>query len=148
MAHGVFVNGLWRSESYDTALTGGRFVPTEPVCRNWITPDGTAGPSGNGGFAAERGRNHLYVSLACPYAHRTVIFRKLKRLEQVISMSILEPVMGGDAGWEFGSGPGTILDYVNRTKRLGEIYLLADPRYTGRASVPGAMWANERQQRV
>jgi glutathionyl-hydroquinone reductase len=143
MAHGVFVNGLWRSEWYDTALTGGRFVPTEPVFRNWITTDGSPGPSGQGGFAAERGRYHLYVSLACPYAHRTVIFRKLKRLEDVISLSILEPVMG-EAGWEFGSGPGTIPDYVNQTKRLGEIYLLANPRYTGRVSVP-VLWDMERR---
>jgi len=143
MAHGIFVNGLWRSEWYDTASTGGRFVPTEPVFRNWITSDGNPGPSGEGGFAAERGRYHLYVSLACPYAHRTVIFRKLKRLEDVISMSILEPVMG-DAGWEFGSGPGTIPDYVNRKQRLGEIYLLADPRYTGRVSVP-VLWDMKRR---
>jgi glutathionyl-hydroquinone reductase len=143
MAHGVFVNGLWRSEWYDTASTGGRFVPTEPIFRNWITPDGNSGPSGEGGFAAEPGRYHLYVSLACPYAHRTVIFRKLKKLEDVISMSILEPVMG-DAGWEFGSGPGTIPDFVNSKQRLGEIYLLAEPRYTGRVSVP-VLWDMKRR---
>jgi glutathionyl-hydroquinone reductase len=143
MAHGIFVDGLWRSEWYDTASTGGRFVPTEPVFRNWITPDASPGPSGEGGFAAERGRYHLYVSLACPYAHRTVIFRKLKKLEDVISMSILEPVMG-DAGWEFGSGPGAIPDSINGKRRLGEIYLLADPRYTGRVSVP-VLWDIKRR---
>jgi glutathionyl-hydroquinone reductase len=143
MAHGMFVDGLWRTEWYDTASTRGRFVPTEPVFRNWITPDGTPGPSGEGGFAAERGRYHLYVSLACPYAHRTVIFRKLKKLEDVISMSILEPVMG-DAGWEFGSGPGTTPDAINGKRRLGEIYLLADPRYTGRVSVP-VLWDIKRR---
>jgi glutathionyl-hydroquinone reductase len=143
MAHGIFIDGLWRSEWYDTASAGGRFVPTEPVFRNWITPEGSPGPSGEGGFPVERGRYHLYVSLACPYAHRTVIFRKLKRLEDVISMSILEPVMG-DAGWEFGSGPGTIPDAVNRKRRLGEIYLLADPRYSGRVSVP-VLWDIQRR---
>ncbi len=104
MAHGLFVDGIWRNEWYDTGTTGGRFVPTEPVFRNWVTPDGSAGPSGEGGFPAQRGRYHLYVSLACPYAHRTVIFRKLKELESVISMSVLDPVMG-DQGWQFGDGP-------------------------------------------
>ncbi len=94
MAHGVFVDGVWHSQWYDTSANGGRFVPAEPVFRNWITPDGSPGPSGEDGFAAERGRYHLYVSLACPYAHRTVIFRKLKELESVISISILDPVMG------------------------------------------------------
>ena len=106
MAHGLYVDGVWRSEWYDTAGTGGRFVPAAPVFRNWITPDGSAGPSGTGGFPAERGRYHLYVSLACPYAHRTLIFRRLKKLEDVISMSVLDPVMG-DEGWQCGDGPGT-----------------------------------------
>jgi putative glutathione S-transferase len=143
MAHGLFVDGVWQTQWYDTASTGGRFVPTEPVFRNWITPDGSAGPSGVGGFAAERGRYHLYVSLACPYAHRTIIFRALKKLEDVISMSILEPVMG-EKGWEFGAGPGTTPDTVNGKRRLGEIYLLADPRYTGRVSVP-VLWDMKRR---
>ena len=143
MAHGVFVDGVWHSQWYDTAATAGRFVPTEPVFRNWVTPDGSPGPSGEGGFAAERGRYHLYVSLACPYACRTVIFRKLKKLERVISMSILEPVMG-EEGWEFGAGPGTIADPINGKQRLGEIYLLADPRYTGRVSVP-VLWDLKRR---
>jgi glutathionyl-hydroquinone reductase len=142
MAHGLFVDGVWQSQWYDTSATGGRFVPTEPVFRNWVTPDGNAGPSGDGGFAAERDRYHLYVSLACPYAHRTVIFRKLKQLESAISMSILDPVMG-EQGWQFGSGPGTTGDTVNSKRRLGEIYLLADPRYTGRVSVP-VLWDKKR----
>ena len=143
MAHGLFVDGVWHSQWYDTATTGGRFIPTEPLFRNWVTPDGSSGSSGQGGFAAERGRYHLYVSLACPYAHRTVIFRKLKKLESAISIAILEPVMG-EAGWEFGTGPGTISDTVNGKQRLGEIYLLADPRYTGRVSVP-VLWDIKRR---
>ena len=143
MAHGVFVDGVWHSEWYDTGKTAGRFVPVDPVFRNWVTADGSAGPSGEGGFAAESGRYHLYVSLACPYAHRTVIFRKLKKLENVISMSILDPVMG-EQGWEFGSGPGTTPDTVNGKQRLGEIYLLADPRYSGRVSVP-VLWDKKRR---
>jgi putative glutathione S-transferase len=143
MAHGVFIDGVWHRQWYDTAATGGRFVPADPVFRNWVTPDGSPGPSGQGGFAAERGRYHLYVSLACPYAHRTIIFRKLKKLESVISMSILDPVMG-ERGWEFGAGPGTIADTVNGKQRLGEIYLLADPRYTSRVSVP-VLWDIKRR---
>jgi putative glutathione S-transferase len=143
MAHGVFIDGVWHSEWYDTSANGGRFVPAEPVFRNWITPDGSAGPSGERGFAAERGRYHLYVSLACPYAHRTVIFRKLKDLESAISMSIVDPVMG-EQGWEFGTSPGTVADTVNGKQRMGDIYLLADPRYTGRVSVP-VLWDTERR---
>jgi glutathionyl-hydroquinone reductase len=143
MAHGVFVDGVWHSEWYDTGATGGRFVPAEPVFRNWVTADGSAGPSGEGGFRAERDRYHLYVSLACPYAHRTVIFRKLKELESVISISVLDPVMG-EQGWEFGTGPGTTPDTINGKRRLAEIYLLADPRYTGRVSVP-VLWDKERR---
>src|SRR5271155_1994471 len=143
MAHGVFVDGVWHSEWYDSSANGGRFVPAEPVFRNWVTPDGSAGPSGEGGFAAERGRYHLYVSLACPYAHRTVIFRKLKKLEQVISLSVTDPVMG-EQGWEFGNGPGMIPDEVNHKARLGEIYLMTDPRYTGRVSVP-VLWDKKRR---
>jgi glutathionyl-hydroquinone reductase len=143
MAHGLYVDGVWKSEWYDTGATGGRFVPTEPVFRSWVTPDGGPGPSGALGFAAERDRYHLYVSLACPYAHRTVIFRKLKKLESVISMSVLDPVMG-EQGWQFGDGPGTTPDTINGKQRLGEIYLLADPRYTGRVSVP-VLWDKNRR---
>src|SRR5271169_1371507 len=141
MAHGIFVDGVWRSQWYDTSANGGRFVPAEPIYRNWVTPDGSPGPSGEGGFPADRDRYHLYVSLACPYAHRTVIFRKLKELEGVISLSVVEPVMGAQ-GWEFGNA--TTSDTVNGKARLGDIYLLADPRYTGRVSVP-VLWDKERR---
>ncbi len=106
-----------------------------------MTPDGSAGPSGTGGFPAARGRYHLYVSLACPWAHRTVVFRKLKGLEDVISMTEVEPVMG-DQGWQFG--PDADDDTLNGKKRLNEIYLLADPRYTGRVSVP-ILWDKEKR---
>ncbi len=143
MAHGVFVDGVWHSQWYDTAATGGRFVPAQPLFRNWVTANGGPGPSGEGGFPAEPGRYHLYVSLACPYAHRTVIFRKLKKLEEVISLSVTDPVMG-EQGWQFGNGPGMIPDEVNYKARLGEIYLLTDPRYTGRVSVP-VLWDKKRR---
>jgi len=143
MAHGHFIDGVWHSQWYDTAKTGGRFVPTEPLFRNWVTPTGEPGPTGEGGFAAEPGRYHLYVSLACPYAHRTVIFRQLKKLDNVISMSVLDPVMG-EEGWQFGAGPGMTPDTLNGKSKLGEIYLLADPRYTGRVSVP-VLWDKKRR---
>ena len=142
MAHGLFVDGIWHSQWYDTATTGGRFAMTEPRFRNWVTPDGKPGPSGAGSFAAERGRYHLYVSLACPFAHRAIIFRKLKRLEEVISLSVVEPVMG-EQGWEFGDSP-ELGDSVNGKRRLGEIYLLAEPHYSGRVSVP-VLWDKERR---
>jgi glutathionyl-hydroquinone reductase len=142
MAHGVFVDGVWRSQWHETG-PGGAFAFTEPRFRHWVTQDGHPGPSGEGGFRAARGRYHLYVSLACPFAHRTVIMRRLKRLEDVISMSVVEPVMG-EQGWEFGDGPGATLDTVSGKQRLGEIYLLADPRYSGRVSVP-VLWDKERR---
>ena len=110
MAHGEMIDGVWHTRFHDTKSTGGRFKRTAPKFRNWVTPDGSAGPSGSGGFAAARGRYHLYVSLACPWAHRTVVFRKLKGLEDVISMSVVEPVMG-EQGWQFG--PDADRDTVN-----------------------------------
>ena len=139
---GLLVDGVWQDAWYDTAQTGGRFVRQESQFRNWVTPDGAPGPSGEGGFRAEPGRYHLYVSLACPWAHRTAIFRKLKSLEDVISMTEVEPVMG-DEGWQFG--PDADLDTLNGKQKLNEIYLIADPRYTGRVSVP-VLW--DKQQRT
>jgi putative glutathione S-transferase len=141
MAHGQFVDGVWHTGFHNTRATGGRFQRPTPKFRNWITPDGSAGPSGEGGFKAERGRYHLYVSYACPWAHRTIIFRKLKQLDDVIGMSSVEPVMG-DYGWQFG--PEGDEDSVNRKKTLGEIYLAVDPHYTGRSSVP-LLWDKQRE---
>ena len=111
--------------------------------RNWVTEDGGPGPTGEGGFAAARGRYHLYVALPCPWAHRTVIMRMLKGLEDVVSMSVLEPLYGPHS-WRFGTSPGTSPDSVNGASELAEIYLRADPRYTGRVSVP-ALWDKERR---
>src|SRR5262249_50557439 len=113
--------------------------------RRWVTADGSGGPSGDGGFAAEPGRYHLYVSLACPWAHRTMIFRKLKKLEDVVSLSTVEPLMLRQ-GWEFGAGDAT-RDPVNGASRLADIYRLADARYTGRVSVPG-LWDKPRRSIV
>src|ERR1700694_2807097 len=102
---GLLVDGTWQDRWYDTAKTGGRFERQASSFRHWATPDGSPGPTGAGGFKAGRGRYHLYVSLACPWAHRTLIFRKLKRLDGVISLSVVDPFMG-DSGWAFGAPDG------------------------------------------
>jgi glutathionyl-hydroquinone reductase len=140
---GLLVDGVWRDEQHTERTPDGRFVRSTTRFRNWITQDGTAGPTGEGGFAAARDRYHLYVALACPWAHRTVIMRTLKGLEEVVSMSIVEPLYG-PRGWRFGTSPGTTPDSVNGASELAEIYLRADPRYSGRVSVP-LLWDKERR---
>ncbi len=140
---GLLVDGVWQDEQHSTRTPGGRFVRPTTRFRNWVTQDGSPGPTGVGGFAAARGRYHLYVALPCPWAHRTVIMRMLKGLEDVVSMSVLEPLYGPH-GWRFGTSPGTSPDSVNGASELAEIYLRADPRYTGRVSVP-ALWDKERR---
>lgn len=101
---GLLVNGVWQDQWYDTKSTGGRFERTVTNFRHWITPDGEAGPSGEAGFKAERARYHLYVSLACPWAHRTLIFRKLKKLEDIVPVSVVHPLMR-EEGWTFREYP-------------------------------------------
>jgi putative glutathione S-transferase len=141
---GLLIDGVWRDDSHDTKrMQNGRFVRPTTRYRNWITPDGSAGPSGEGGFPAERGRYHLYVALSCPWAHRTVILRKLKGLDDAVSMSVVEPVQH-ESGWEFGNGPGATPDTVNGKALLAEVYLIADPHFTGRVSVP-ALWDKQRR---
>jgi glutathionyl-hydroquinone reductase len=142
---GLLVEGVWKDQWYDTAATAGRFVRAPSRFRDWVTADGGPGPSGNGGFPAERGRYHLYVSLACPWAHRTLIFRKLKKLDDVISIAVVEPVMGSD-GWVFGADAAS-RDGVNGKAKLSEIYLLADPLFTGRVTVP-VLWDKSRRMIV
>jgi glutathionyl-hydroquinone reductase len=132
---GLLVDGVWQDAWYDTAQTGGRFVRQESQFRNWVTPDGAPGPNGEGGFRAEPGRYHLYVSLACPWAHRTLIFRKLKGLESMISLSVVHWLMG-DQGWTFAAGPGVTPDPIHGAEYLYEVYTAANPNYTGRVSVP------------
>jgi glutathionyl-hydroquinone reductase len=141
---GLLVDGQWRDAWYETASTGGRFIRKESAFRNWITIDGAPGPSGTGGFAAEPGRYHLYVSLACPWAHRTLIMRALKGLEDLISVSIVHWRMR-ERGWTFADGPGVIPDTVNHAQVLYEVYTTADPHYTGRVTVP-VLW--DRRQRT
>ena len=136
---GLLVDGAWQEEQHAVRTQSGRFVRPTTRFRNWVTEDGSPGPSGDGGFIAARGRYHLYISLACPWAHRTLIFRMLKGLEDVISLSVVEPLYGPH-GWHFGASA----DAVNGKNELAEIYLLADPRYSGRVSVP-VLWDKERR---
>jgi len=140
---GLLIDGVWRDQGFDTKSTGGRFVRKDSHFRNWVTADGAPGPSGEDGFLATPGRYHLYVSLACPWAHRSLIFRKLKKLEDIVSHSIVDPLMG-DEGWVFSNFPGAIPDTVNAKQRLYEIYLLAEPRYSGRVTVP-VLWDKEKK---
>jgi len=133
---GLLIEGRWSDRWYDTESTGGRFVRQESRFRDWIRADGSTP------FAPEAGRYHLYVSLACPWAHRTLIFRKLKGLEDAISVSVVDPHMG-EEGWVFGDSPGATPDPVLGAKRLHEVYTAADPRYTGRVTVP-VLWDRRR----
>ncbi|CAG9185103.1 Glutathionyl-hydroquinone reductase YqjG [Cupriavidus laharis] len=139
---GLLVNGQWQDKWYDTASTGGRFVRRDAAFRNWVTADGTAGQSGTGGFAAQAGRYHLYVSLACPWAHRTLIMRRLKGLEDMIGVSVVHWLMR-EEGWTFADGPGVVPDTVNHTRVLHQVYTAADPQYSGRVTVP-VLWDRER----
>jgi glutathionyl-hydroquinone reductase len=139
---GMLVDGKWHDVWYDTTASGGRFVRTDSQFRNWVTADGSPGPSGEGGFRAEPGRYHLYVSLACPWAHRTLILRKLKGLEDMISISAVNTYMGSE-GWTFRPGPGVIADPLHNATRLYEVYLAAQPDYSGRVTVP-VLWDKQR----
>jgi putative glutathione S-transferase len=140
---GMLVEGRWHDVWYETRETGGRFVRNATSFRNWITRDGSAGPSGEGGFPAEPGRYHLYVSLACPWAHRTLIMRALKGLEGMISVSVVHWLML-ENGWTFADGPGVIPDSVNHAQFLHQVYTSAEPRYTGRVTVP-VLWDKQRK---
>lgn len=121
----------------------GEFVRLDSQFRHWITPDGAPGPSGEGGFPAEAGRYHLYVSYACPWAHRTLIFREIKRLDGLIGVSVVHPWMG-EAGWEFDSYPGTTADQANNARFLHELYTRAQHDYSGIVTVP-MLWDRKRQ---
>ena len=140
---GLLVEGKWSTDWYDTKATDGRFVRQSAGFRNWITMDGSAGLSGEDSFKAETDRYHLYVSLACPWAHRTLIFRALKGLEEMISVSVVNAFMG-DKGWTFKDGDNVVPDTINNKKYLYEIYLEAQPDYTGRVTVP-ILWDKERK---
>lgn len=136
---GQLIDGKWSDKWYDTSKTGGKFVRSSSGFRNWVTADGSPGISGEGGYAAEAGRYHLYVSLACPWAHRTLIFRKLKELESLISVSIVSPKMPDETGWSFNKDEGSTGDTLLGKEFLHQVYTAAKPDYTGRVTVP-VLW--------
>jgi len=136
---GKLVEGVWRDDGYQAKATDGRFVRARANFRHWVTPDGAAGPSGEGGFEAEAGRYHLYVSYACPWAHRTLIFRALKSLSGQIGVTVVDPLMM-ENGWELPEGEGP----VSGARYIYDIYTAADPDYTGRATVP-VLWDKKKQ---
>ncbi len=143
---GLLQNGQWVDQWYDTKSSGGRFVRNAPQFRHWITPDGAAGPSGDSGFIATPGRYHLYVSLACPWAHRTMIFRALKGLEKMISLSVVHWYMA-DNGWTFQPGDGVVEDTENNAEFMHQVYTAAMPHYSGRVTVP-VLWDKQAKTMV
>ncbi len=132
---GQLVDGVWQADTLAVRSKVGRFIRVDAQFRDLITADGSSG------FKAEAGRYHLYVSLACPWAHRTLIFRRLKRLENLIGLSIVDPIMA-DQGWTFNDSPGSISDPLFGARHMHEIYAQARPKYSGRASVP-VLWDRE-----
>ena len=140
---GKLIDGTWTDEAAAALTDGdGRFRRVDSVLRNWVTADGAAGPSGEGGFPAGPGRYHLYVAINCPWAHRTWIMRRLKGLEDVVSMSIAAP-RRTEEGWVFEAGAGRFADVLLAKDTLHAVYTAGDPRYTGRATVP-VLWDKER----
>ena len=137
---GLLVDGTWVDQWYETESNQGAFKRQESLFRDWITADGSPGPAGNGGFKAEAGRYHLYVSLACPWAHRTLIFRQLKGLEDVISVSVVEPLML-EEGWTFSTA---YPDHLYGLDTMHQIYSKAQPGLTSRVTVP-VLWDKQRQ---
>lgn len=144
---GMLVDGVWKDQSLSELNKGGKFVRAETSFRNWVTADGSAGPSGEGGFKAASGRYHLYVSYACPWAHRALVFRALKGLEDHIDVSAVHPDMLND-GWSFETDfDGATGDPLFGADFLREIYQKADPEMTGRVTVP-VLWDKETNQIV
>ncbi|MFU0505513.1 glutathione S-transferase family protein [Pseudaminobacter sp. NGMCC 1.201702] len=140
---GLLVDGKWVDQWYDTMNTDGRFVRSRSQFRDWITPDGTPALDRTRGFKAEPGRYHLYVSLACPWAHRTLIFRVLKKLEDLITVSVVHHYMG-ENGWTFRTDDGATGDPLYGFDFLHQIYTKADPGYSGRVTVP-VLWDKKEQ---
>jgi putative glutathione S-transferase len=141
---GHLVDGVWTEQRIEELTPGGRFIRRDAIFRNWITADGNPGPSGEGGFPAESGRYHLYVSYACPWAHRTLIFRALKDLTDHIGVSIVHPDMLSE-GWTFATDfPGTTGDTLYGLRYARDVYLKSDPRMSGRVTVP-ILWDKKRE---
>ena len=132
---GLLIDGVWHERDDDTARNGGRFERRESGFRHWVTPDGAPGPSGEGGFPAAANRYHLYVSLACPWAHRALIVRRLKALEAMVDVTVVHWHMA-EQGWPFKAEDGADRDPLFGADHLHEIYTRADPHHTGRVTVP------------
>lgn len=139
---GMLIDGKWRTDEKSLCDETGRFRRRESQFRNWVTADGSPGPTGESGFPAEPGRYHLYVSYACPWAHRTLIMRRLKGLEDTVSLSVVHWLMA-DEGWSFEPGEGVIPDPIHDARHLHEVYAAAKPGYTGRVTVP-VLWDKKR----
>lgn len=141
----MLIDGKWTADWQPVQAKDakGGFVRQTSQFRNWVTADGSPGPSGEGGFPAQAGRYHLYVALICPWASRTLAVRKLKGLEDVVSVSVVEPMLT-EQGWRFGDYPGADRDPLNGATYLHEIYTRADPHCTGRATVP-VLWDKQRK---
>src|ERR671914_185599 len=135
---GLLVDGVWQADAGRWADSRGRMQRPDSTLRNWITPDGSPGPTGRGGFKAEAGRYHLYIARACPWAHRTAIFREIKGLSGLIGLSVTHWLMAGN-GWTFEPGPGVVPDRVNGVRYVHELYAKSDSTYTGRVTVP-VLW--------
>ena len=136
----MLIDGKWTADWHPVQAKDekGGFVRQTSSFRHWVTPDGAAGITGDGGFIAEPGRYHLYVALICPWASRTLIARKLKGLEEIVSLSVVEPWLLNE-GWHFGDYPGSTPDALKQVEWLHQLYTYADPHFTGRATVP-VLW--------
>ncbi|PHI37802.1 glutathione-dependent reductase [Pseudoalteromonas sp. GCY] len=143
---GLLIDGQWHDKWYDTKSSQGKFERESAKLRNWVTEDGSAGPTGKAGFKAESGRYHLYVSLACPWAHRTLIFRQLKQLEVHIDVSIVDPDMLSQ-GWSFTSQRPEVGDNLHQLSFMHQLYTKNDPSYSGRVTVP-VLWDKQTEQIV
>ncbi|WP_419146861.1 glutathione S-transferase family protein [Pseudoalteromonas 'SMAR'] len=143
---GLLIDGTWHDKWYDTKSSEGKFQRESAKLRNWVTANGEAGPSGEGGFKAESGRYHLYVSLACPWAHRALIFRQLKQLQSHIDVSIVDPDMLNH-GWSFNSAREEVGDKLFGLDFMHQLYTKNDPSYSGRVTVP-VLWDKHRDRIV
>lgn len=143
---GMLIEGEWKVESEFPRSASGKFERATSVLRNWITADGAPGPSGEGGFPAEKGRYHLYVSYACPWAHRALIVRAIKGLQDHIGVSVVNYEMLED-GWTFRPGPKVVPDPFHGAECLYQVYQHADSQYTGRVTVP-LLWDTQRDTAV
>lgn len=140
---GILIDGVWHDQPPNVNGEDGRFVRQDAAFRHWVTADGAPGPTGEGGFRAEPGRYRLYVSLACPWAHRTLIFRRLKGLESMVSLAVVHWRML-EHGWTFEPGPGVLPAPDPAIHALHELYVRARPDYSGRVTVP-VLWDTQRQ---